>query len=279
MSNPARPPSEESLKSPLQTPTAPAEANGGPHPMVPRSGSILDAGDDCDALELLEWAVGLYGDDVAVASSFGAEDTVLIDLFSRVTDRPRVFTLDTGRLPPETYRVMEQVEQHYGLKLEVYFPDQKKVEEMVRQRGINLFYDSLENRKLCCGVRKVEPLQRALANLSAWATGLRREQSSNRSEIRKVEQEAGGRVKLSPLADWSNQQVWHYIRSNDLPYNELHDHNYPSIGCAPCTRAVRPHEDPRAGRWWWEESTRECGLHVDKRPAVARATEERATSS
>ncbi|MFQ5930569.1 MAG: phosphoadenylyl-sulfate reductase [Acidobacteriota bacterium] len=212
------------------------------------------------ALELLRWAVDTYQDRIALASSFGAEDMVLIDLLSQVTPKPRVFTLDTGRLPVETYEVMQEVERRYNLQLEVYCPDYRKVEEMVRQHGINLFYQSVENRKLCCHVRKVEPLQRALSNLSAWVSGLRRQQSAYRSEVPKVEED-NGRIKISPLADWSDERVWSYIRKNDLPYNKLHDRKYPSIGCAPCTRPVQPGEDPRAGRWWWENSHKECGLH------------------
>lgn len=214
------------------------------------------------ARRLLGWAVETYGERLALASSFGAEDVVLIDLLGEITPRPRVFTLDTGRLPQETYQLMEEIERRYGLELEVYFPDAQRVEEMVRRHGINLFYQSVELRKLCCHVRKVEPLERALAGLSAWITGLRREQSEYRAALPKLEQEASGRLKINPLADWSTEQVWRYIRRRKLPYNKLHDRNYPSIGCAPCTRAVAPGEHPRAGRWWWENSHKECGLHL-----------------
>lgn len=222
----------------------------------------IDIKETWSAPQLLEWAVATYGDRLALASSLGAEDVVLIDLLSRITPRPRVFTLDTGRLPQETYQLMEEIERRYQLHLEVYYPDTRKVEEMVRRHGINLFYQSVELRKLCCQVRKVEPLERALSGLSAWITGLRRQQSAYRSTVPKVETEAGGRVKINPLADWSHDDVWSYIREHNVPYNKLHDLGYPSIGCAPCTRAVQPGEDLRAGRWWWESSHRECGLHV-----------------
>lgn len=222
----------------------------------------IDSKETWSAPQLLQWAVATYGDRLALASSLGAEDVVLIDLLSRITPRPRVFTLDTGRLPQETYQLMEEIERRYQLHLEVYYPDTRKVEEMVRRHGINLFYQSVELRKLCCQVRKVEPLERALSGLSAWITGLRREQSAYRSTVPKVETEAGGRVKINPLADWSHDDVWSYIRDHSVPYNKLHDLGYPSIGCAPCTRAVQPGEDLRAGRWWWESSHRECGLHV-----------------
>lgn len=213
-------------------------------------------------IELIEWAVRTYGDQVALASSFGAEDMVVIDLASRVQPQLRVFTLDTGRLHPETYQLMEEVERRYRLKLDVYYPDTEEVEKMVRTHGINLFYDSVEKRKLCCKVRKVIPLERALSGLSAWVTGLRREQSPSRLEASRVEVEPSGRVKVNPLVDWSHEEVWNYIRENGVPYNKLHDRGFPSIGCAPCTRAVKAGEDFRAGRWWWEETNKECGLHV-----------------
>ena len=220
--------------------------------------------ENMEILELLRWAMDCYRDRVALACSFGAEDMVLIDMLNQVTSAPRIFTLDTGRLPQETYEVMHQVEKRYNLRLEVYFPDRDKIEEMVKKSGINLFYDSVENRKLCCHVRKVAPLQRALSDLSAWITGLRRQQSEFRSSLRKVEEETNGRVKISPLADWSQEQIWRYIREKDLPYNKLHELNYPSIGCAPCTRPVQPGEHARSGRWWWENSDKECGLHNEE---------------
>ncbi|GFP23198.1 phosphoadenosine phosphosulfate reductase [Candidatus Hakubella thermalkaliphila] len=219
------------------------------------------------AKEVLEWALKTYGDRVALASSFGAEDVVLIDMLARVDRRSRVFTLDTGRLPQETCDVMEKIRDKYGLKIEIYYPDTEAVEDMVAKYGPNLFYKNVELRKLCCEIRKVEPLKRALKELSAWITGLRREQSVTRTEVKKVEIDRSHNsiVKINPLADWSEEQVWSYIRENGVPYNALHDQNYPSIGCAPCTRAIKPGQDVRAGRWWWEDPEhKECGLHIKK---------------
>jgi thioredoxin-dependent adenylylsulfate APS reductase len=174
-----------------------------------------------------------------------------------------VFTIDTGRLPQETYNVMDHVREKYGIPIEVYFPRAEDVEEMVRKHGLNLFYKSVELRILCCHVRKVEPLKRALSGLDAWITGLRREQAPTRAVIKKVEVDHvnGGIIKINPLADWTSQQVWEYIREKGVPYNALYDHGYLSIGCAPCTRPIKQGEDPRSGRWWWEKGIKECGLH------------------
>ncbi len=216
------------------------------------------------AQEILVWALGEFHPRIALAASFGAEDVVVIDMLMKLNRKARVFTLDTGRLPYETYSLMEAIRERYGLAIEVYFPEAPAVEAMTREHGVNLFYRSIENRKLCCHVRKVEPLGRALAGLDAWITGLRRDQAVTRTGVRKVEVDAerGGIIKVNPLADWMSEQVWAYIRAHDVPYNALHDRGYPSIGCAPCTRAVAPGEDPRAGRWWWENpETKECGLH------------------
>jgi len=216
------------------------------------------------AQEMLDWVLSTYGDRIALASSFGAEDVVLIDMMVKINPRPRIFTLDAGRLPYETYDVMERIREKYKIEMEVFFPDAKSVEEMLREHGPNLFYKSTELRKLCCEVRKIRPLERALADLEAWLCGLRREQSVTRTEIKKVEVDVAHNsiIKINPLADWTEKQVWDYIKANDVPYNALHDQNYPSIGCAPCTRAVKPGEDIRAGRWWWETpEKKECGLH------------------
>jgi phosphoadenosine phosphosulfate reductase len=215
---------------------------------------------------VLEWALDKFSPDVALACSFQAEESVLIDMMSRIygTDF-RIFTLDTGRLNQETYDCMDAIRERYGVSVEVYFPDALKVQEMVRSRGLNLFYNSIEERKLCCAVRKVEPLNRALKGLSAWMTGLRREQAVTRAEVRNVELDTdhGNIVKINPLVDWSHEDVWSYIHTRNVPFNRLHSQGYPSIGCAPCTRAVQPGEDSRAGRWWWENpETKECGLHV-----------------
>jgi phosphoadenosine phosphosulfate reductase len=222
-----------------------------------------------EAREVLALALRSLGRDrLAIASSFGAEDVVLIDLLASLDPRPRVFTLDTGRLPQETYDLMDQVRRRYAIEIEVFFPDAERVESMVRADGLNLFYDSIEKRTSCCGVRKVEPLGRALATLDGWITGLRRDQIATRVETAKIAPDPGhpGIWKIAPLADWSSDRVWEYIREHELAYNALHDQGYPSIGCAPCTRAIEPGEDERAGRWWWERpEERECGIHFDPR--------------
>lgn len=216
-------------------------------------------------LDILRWAAEVYGDRIALASSFSAEDMVVLDMMSQTWARPRVFTLDTGRLPEETYQLMEEVRSRYDVELLVYFPEPDRVERMVREHGVNLFYRSVDLRRLCCQVRKVEPLRRALAGLDGWICGLRRQQSVTRQELRKIELDAphGNIVKLSPIADWSREQVWEYVKQHRIPYNKLYDRGYTSIGCAPCTRPVAPGEDERAGRWWWEDPEhKECGLHV-----------------
>jgi len=217
------------------------------------------------AEQLLRWAAESFFPKIAFASSFGAEDVAVIDLLSGIKPKISIFTLDTGRLPEETYEVMEQVRQRYGAEIVSFFPDKAAVEKLEREKGFYSFRQSVENRKECCGIRKVEPLNRALAGLEAWVTGLRRGQAVTRAALPKVEADAAHRgiAKINPIADWSAEQVWEYIRKNQVPYNKLHDRNYPSIGCAPCTRAVRPGEEIRAGRWWWElPEHKECGLHV-----------------
>lgn len=201
---------------------------------------------------------------VAFASSLGAEDQVLTDLIVKSGQPIEIFSLDTGRLPLETYDLMAAVQQHYGLKLKVYFPQSGAVEDYVRANGINAFYESIDLRKGCCYVRKVEPLKRALAGKKAWITGLRAQQAATRVGLPVREfDEGNGLEKFNPLTDWTEKEVWAYIRLNDVPYNALHDKFYPSIGCAPCTRPVSLGEDVRAGRWWWENpESKECGLHV-----------------
>jgi phosphoadenosine phosphosulfate reductase len=198
------------------------------------------------------------------ANSFGAEDMLLTDLIFRHQLDIGIFSLDTGRLPVETYDLIGEVEKRYGRKLDIYFPRHEGVEQFVRTHGINGFYDSVELRKTCCQVRKLEPLQRALAGKKAWITGLRAAQSTTREKLETIAFDAAnGLTKISPLADWSETEVWVYLRAHDVPTNRLHQRNYPSIGCAPCTRAVLPGEDVRAGRWWWESAeTKECGLHM-----------------
>jgi phosphoadenosine phosphosulfate reductase len=219
------------------------------------------------AEEVLIWADSTFGKRIALASSFGLEDVVLIDMWVKINPKAKIFTLDTGRLPQATYNVIEEIRQRYKVNIEFYFPDTKKVEEMLNKYGPNLFYNSVELRKLCCNIRKIEPLNQALKDLDAWICGLRREQSVTRTEVRKVEIDSAHNniVKINPLADWTEDMIWDYIRKNNVPYNALHDKNYPSIGCAPCTRAVKPGEDIRAGRWWWEKpESKECGLHTKK---------------
>ena len=216
-------------------------------------------------IDALKWAYETFGDKIAKASSFGAEDSVVTDMIIKINPKARFFTLDTGRLNQETYDVMDTISKKYKIKIEVLFPDRDAVEEMVREKGINLFYESVENRKLCCEIRKVRPLNRILSSLDAWVTGLRRDQNENRSKSSMVEIDHlhGGIIKINPIIDWSWENVMSYIKDHDLPYNKLLDKNYPSIGCEPCTRPVKPGEDLRAGRWWWESDThKECGLHI-----------------
>ena len=210
----------------------------------------------------------------ALACSFGVEDMVLVDVIARRELPIAVLTLDTGRLPEETHALIDRVRRRYAIDVDVRFPHREAVEALVRTHGVNGFYASIDARKACCGVRKVEPLARALAGKRAWITGLRREQSTHRADIAsKAFDDAHGLWKFNPLADWTHDDVWAYIRQHEVPYNALHDRGYPSIGCAPCTRAVEAGEDIRAGRWWWErDDRRECGLHarvVPIRPAVA----------
>ncbi len=201
------------------------------------------------------------------ANSFGAEDMVLTDLIAKHAPRIEVFTLDTGRLPAETYDLMQKViDQYKNITLKPYFPESKTVEAYIAQHGPNGFYQSVDLRKACCNMRKIEPLKRALAGKKSWITGLRREQSVTRTEMQAREWDAGfGLEKFNPLIEWTNAEVWDYIKVNHVPYNALHDQHYPSIGCAPCTRAIAVGEDIRAGRWWWENpETKECGLHAKK---------------
>ncbi len=216
------------------------------------------------AQEILQWAVDKYGVRLGVACSFGVEDMVLIDMISRTEGQFTIFTIDTGRLPEETYETADRARARYGLEIKTYFPLGKDVEKLVREKGFYSFRESQENRHECCGIRKVEPLERALEGLSAWATGLRREQNVTRTTIKKVADDTNHPhlKKINPLADWTEAQIWSYVKEKKVPVNPLHKKNYPSIGCAPCTRAISPGEDIRAGRWWWENPEhKECGLH------------------
>lgn len=203
---------------------------------------------------------------ITFANSFGAEDMVLTDIIMRKNLAIEIFSLDTGRLPAETYTLMAEVESTYSTKLKVYFPKHETIEQFVQTKGINAFYESIDLRKTCCHIRKVEPLQRALYGKQAWITGMRAEQATTRANLPIQEFDEGNNLeKFNPLSDWTEQEVWAYIRLHEVPYNKLHDAFYPSIGCAPCTRAVAIGEDVRAGRWWWEDPTgKECGLHVKK---------------
>jgi phosphoadenosine phosphosulfate reductase len=220
------------------------------------------------AEEILNVAIKNFSPKIAFASSFGAEDVVIIDMLHKIHgDNARVFTLDTGRLNPETYDVMDRIRKKYSINIETMFPDFTEVQKMVTEKGVNLMYNSVEERKLCCEIRKVHPLRRMLKDLDAWITGLRRDQTFTRSNVKKLELDVSNNniIKVNPLVEWSNDMVWEYIKNNDIPYNSLHDKGYPSIGCAPCTRAIGPGEDLRAGRWWWENDFhKECGLHWNK---------------
>jgi phosphoadenosine phosphosulfate reductase len=203
---------------------------------------------------------------IALASSLGFEDQVLTHLICANDKTTTIFTLDTGRVFPETYSLMSKTNDRYDINLKVYFPNFNDVEKMVNTNGVNLFYESIENRKLCCNIRKMEPLRRAFSGLDAWICGLRREQSVTRADMKLVEWDSSNNlVKINPLINWTEQQLWDYVRANAIPYNVLHDKGFPSIGCQPCTRAVKPGEDIRAGRWWWENpEQKECGLHAKK---------------
>jgi phosphoadenosine phosphosulfate reductase len=214
--------------------------------------------------EILRWALNTFGRQVALSWS-GAEEVAVLDMMHRIDPQAtRIFVLDTGRLNPETYELIDDVQSRYKVPIEVQFPDTAAVEKMVQEKGINLFYRSLENRKLCCQVRKVDPLNVVLKKLDGWITGLRRTQAVTRGRLAKIELDFQHDkiVKINPLADWTTAQVFDYLKANGVPTNKLHAMGYPSIGCAPCTRAIKPGEDERAGRWWWEDpKSKECGLH------------------
>jgi phosphoadenosine phosphosulfate reductase len=219
-------------------------------------------------MEILAWTIQRFHPRLALACSFGnPEGMVLLDMMHRIEPSSRVFVLDTGRMPQETHDLIDRVRDRYDKEVEVVLPDRHAVERIVRKHGMNLFYESLEKRRLCCRLRKVEPSARFLANLDAYVTGLRRGQNVTRTDTSKVEidRAEGEIIKVNPLVDWSHDEVWQYVRSHSVPVNRLHSQGYPSVGCAPCTRAIQAGEDPRAGRWWWETpDTKECGLHADE---------------
>ena len=219
--------------------------------------------------DILVWASQNLGSSVALATSFQVQGMVLVDMFAKTNPEARIFTLDTGRLHSHTYDAMERTREKYNINIEVLFPDRTEVEEMVTSHGVNLFYKSVENRRLCCRIRKTNPLNGFLKTLDAWITSIRADQTEQRADSTKFEIDYlhGKMLKINPILDWTTDQVWDYVRKNDVPYNKLHDMGYPSIGCAPCTRAVEEAEDPRAGRWWWEQgSDKECGIHFSYEP-------------
>lgn len=212
---------------------------------------------------VLQHFIQLFGNKIALSSSLSIEDQVLTDMILKINNQSRIFTLDTGRLFPETYQLIDKTNLHYNIKLEIFCPQTEQLQDFVRTYGINPFYESIEKRHHCCQVRKLEPLARAFDTLDAWICGLRKDQSITRQNMQLIEwDKIHNKLKINPLIDWSETQVWEYIKENVVPYNKLHDNGYPSIGCEPCTRAVKSGEDIRSGRWWWEDPNhRECGLH------------------
>jgi phosphoadenosine phosphosulfate reductase len=222
------------------------------------------------SVELLRQAVSNYG-RVVYANSLGAEAIVLTDLICTQVPAVDIVTIDTGRLPESTLTLLERLEQRYQRRIQVYYPQAQAIEDYVREHGVNGFYNGLEQRLSCCQIRKIEPFRRAIQGYDAWVTGVRREQSAVRADSQPcVRDPHSGLIKVSPMLDWNETAVWTYILAKRLPYNSLHDAGYPSIGCAPCTRAVEPGQEHRAGRWWWEQAdSRECGLHPRRRPAAS----------
>jgi phosphoadenosine phosphosulfate reductase len=224
--------------------------------------SVEFEGEEPEAV--LAWALERFAPRIALSTALQIDGVALIDMAYDVDPEIRVFTVDTGRLPEETYEIIEQVRERYGVEVEVYFPDARQVEGMVRRLGPNLFQKSVEARLLCCNVRKVEPIRGVLEGLDAWITGLRRDQWASRANIRKIEidHDHGGLAKISPLADWTIGEVYEYNKAHDVPVHALYAKGFTSIGCTPCTRATQAGEDPRAGRWWWEKNApKECGIH------------------
>ncbi len=219
---------------------------------------------DSGAEDVLKYFLNQYKGKIALASSMGAEDQVLTHMLAKIDPSVNIFTLDTGRMFPETYDLIEKTNARYKLNINIYFPEREQVEEMVNEKGVNLFYESIENRRRCCHVRKIVPLKRALSKLDVWISGLRRSQSVTRTTVQMVEwDESNNLIKINPLLNWEEAEVWDYIKKYNVPHNALHDKGFASIGCQPCTRAIQPGEDVRAGRWWWENpKLRECGLHV-----------------
>jgi phosphoadenosine phosphosulfate reductase len=219
-----------------------------------------------NAHEIIDFFITEMGEKITFGTSLGAEDQVITAIIAELKGNTPIFTLDTGRLFPETYDLIDRTNKKFNISIHPYFPLNKEVEEMVLENGINLFYDSIDLRHKCCQIRKLNPLKRALEGREAWFTGLRRSQSVTRTDMQIVEWDDNSeKIKVNPLINWSEKDVWDYIKENKIPYNPLHDKGFPSIGCQPCTRAIMEGEDVRAGRWWWENpDTRECGLHAKK---------------
>lgn len=219
-----------------------------------------------NAEDTIRWALEKFGSRAAICTSFQAEGMVILDVATRIDPGVRVFTIDTGRMPKETHELVDRVRERYGIRIEVHYPDFEELTQFVSTHGTNPFYRSQSLRQACCDIRKVKPLNAALSDKEAWITGVRRSHTANRARASKVERDEahGGILKINPLVDWNEDQVWEYIKANGVPYNELYDQGFTSIGCAPCTRATQPGEDPRAGRWWWEDESvpKECGIHL-----------------
>jgi phosphoadenosine phosphosulfate reductase len=235
--------------------------------------SSFDHLESAPAQDVLRWAIGKFGSRIAITTSFQREGMVIVDMAAKISPDVRVLTLDTGRLPPETYDMIEAVRAKYRLPVEVVSPDAAEIESMVTKHGPNLFYESVALRTLCCHFRKVRPLERKMDGLDAWVAGLRRSQSETRGSLAKI-QEIDGRLKISPLADWTREQVRAYTAENSVPEHPLYAKGYESIGCDPCTRAIDAQEDERAGRWWWEQSSnKECGLHFTPDGRVERSVD------
>lgn len=223
---------------------------------------LTDRIQEMDSIQAIKTLSEMFPEKVVFSTSLGQEDQVITQLIANHKLPVEIFTLDTGRLFYETYDLLARTIMKYGVDIKTYYPDTTSVESFVREKGINSFYESVENRKSCCYIRKVEPLKRALNGNKVWITGLRAEQSPNRQQMKKLEWDPANQIlKYNPLLDWSMDQMLGYINEHKIPYNPLHDKGFVSIGCAPCTRAISSGEDPRAGRWWWESSHKECGLH------------------
>jgi phosphoadenosine phosphosulfate reductase len=230
---------------------------------LPLIGELNQQFKDQPVADVLRFFIRNYRDKLGFSTSLGAEDQVITQIIAGIDPGIYMFTLDTGRMFPETYDLLDATQKRYNVHIKAFFPEQKAVEKMVNGKGINLFYESIENRKLCCNIRKIEPLKRALENIDFWISGLRREQSVTREDLSLIGWDnLNHKIKINPLIDWKSEDLWDYIRENNIPYNPLHDRGFPSIGCQPCTRAIEAGEDIRAGRWWWENpDMKECGLH------------------